>query len=107
MADKKALYKQGFDAFSSGDYDTAIEKYGEVIALDPDFSLVYQALAEVYARREELDRAIESIDRAIEIEPDESLFHTSKSRFLQRQGKVPEAESEAAIAQQLQSRGGV
>ncbi len=107
MADKKTLYKQGFDAFSSGDYDTAIEKYGEVIGLDPDFSLVHQALAEVYARREEFERAIESIDRAIELEPDESLYHTSKSRFLQRQGKVPEAESEAAIAQRLQSRGGV
>lgn len=107
MADKKALYKQGFDAFASGDYDAAIEKYQQVVELDPDFALVHQALAEVYARVEKLDRAIESIDRAIELEPDESLFHTSKSRFLQRQGKVPEAESEAVIAQQLQTRGSV
>ena len=37
-------------------------------------------------------------------DPDESLYYTSLSRFLQRQGKVPEAEAAAAEAQRVQMR---
>ena len=44
-----------------------------------------------------------AIQKAIEIEPGESLFYTSLSRFLQRQGKVPEAEEAAGQAARLQS----
>lgn len=105
MADKRAVYKAGFDAFARQDYDDAIAKYQEVIELDPSFPLAHQALAEVWARKDELDRAIAAIERAIELDPSESLFHTSKSRFLQRQGKIPEAEAAAAVAMRLQQQG--
>jgi len=40
--------------------------------------------------------------RAIDADPEESLYLTSLSRFLQRQGKIPEAEEAAARALQLQ-----
>jgi DNA-binding SARP family transcriptional activator len=66
------------------------------------FTLAYQGLAEVYGRLDRLDEAIETIRRAIELEPEESLYHTSLSRFLQRQGKIPEAEEAAMMAQRLQ-----
>jgi tetratricopeptide (TPR) repeat protein len=103
MADLKAIYKRAFEAFSREDYDLAVEEYGKLISEDPGFVLAYQGLAEVWSRKDELERAIDAIDKAIELDPSESLYHTSKSRFLQRQGKIPEAEEEAAIAMRLQS----
>ena len=52
----------------------------------------------------ERGEAVATIRRAIEVDPDESLFHTSLSRFLQRQGRIPEAEEAAAQAAQVQAR---
>ena len=41
---------------------------------------------------------------AIESDPEESPYYTSLSRFLQMQGKIPEAEEAAANAMRLQAR---
>ncbi|MFQ5513023.1 MAG: tetratricopeptide repeat protein [Myxococcota bacterium] len=105
MSEVKQLYQQAFSAFAEGDYARAISLYQKVLEADPGFALGYQGLAEAYGRSDQLDRAIESIREAIRLEPEESLYHTSLSRFLQRQGRIPEAEEAAAIASQLQQRG--
>lgn len=102
MADLRTMYQEAFDAYARGDYDAAVEGYRSVIAADPDFALAYQGLAEVYGRLERLDEAVATIRKAIEVEPEESLYQTSLSRFLQRQGKIPEAEQAAAAAGHLQ-----
>ncbi len=107
MAGAKALYKEGFAAFARRDYPTAIAVYRRALEEDPRFVLAWQGLAEAHAKDGDLARALEAIDHAIELEPSESLFHTSKSRFLQQQGRIPEAEEEAMIASRLQSRGGL
>jgi tetratricopeptide (TPR) repeat protein len=107
VADLKALYKEAFGAFSRRDFDAAIAGYRRVLELSPSFALGWQGLAEALAKHGDLDEAIRAIDRAIECEPTESLYHTSKSRFLQAQGKIPEAEEESMIASRLQSRGGL
>ncbi len=103
MADLRALYQEAFDAFAGQDYDEAIARYQQVIEADSSFVLAYQGLAEVYARKGQLEEAVRTIRQAIELEPNESLFHTSLSRFLQMQGKIPEAEEAAAAANRLQS----
>jgi tetratricopeptide (TPR) repeat protein len=102
MAEVAALYKEAFGAFTRGETDEAIAGFERVIEADPNFSLAYQGLAEVYGRSDQLDLAIATIQKAIEAEPDESLYHTSLSRFLQRQGRIPEAEAAAAEAARLQ-----
>jgi tetratricopeptide (TPR) repeat protein len=94
MSDLKALYKEAFGAFARGDYDGAIDAYRKVIEADASFGLAYQGLAEAHSKRGELDQAIDA----------ESLYHTSLSRFLQMQGRIPEAEEAAANAMRLQSR---
>ncbi len=104
MSDVAALYKEAFGAFTRGDTEAAIAGFQKVIEADASFALAYQGLAEVYGRADRLDDAVASIQKAIEIEPEESLFLTSLSRFLQRQGKVPEAEEAAARAARLQTR---
>ena len=103
MADLKEMYKAAFDAFAKQDYTASIAAYKELLELDPNFPVGYQGLAEAYSRIGQLDDAIATIRRAIELEPDESLYYTSLPRFLQMQGKIPEAEEAAAVATRLQS----
>lgn len=105
MPENRALYQKAFDAFVQGEYDEAVSGYKALLDVDPSFVLGYQGLAEVYSRQDRLELAIETIQKAIELDPEESLYHTSLSRFLQRQGKVPEAEAAAAEAAKLQVRG--
>ena len=105
MSEAKQLYREAFEEFAKQNYSEAIAGYRRVVEVDPDFVLAYQAMAEAYARGENLDEAIAAILKAIEIDPDEPLFHTSLSRFLQQQGRIQEAEDEAAIATRLQSKG--
>ena len=103
MSETATLYKTAFAAFTRGEHTAAIDGFKKVIEIAPDFVLAYQGLAEVYGRQKQLDLAIETIQQAINLEPDESLYYTSLSRFLQRQGRVPEAETAAAEAARLQS----
>ncbi len=107
MPDAKVLYKEGFAAFARRDFAAAIAGYRLALEVDPRFVLAWQGLAEAHARHGELDPALEAIERAIELDPSESLFHTSKSRFLQQQGRIPEAEEESMIASRLQARSGL
>jgi len=101
MSELRALYQQAFDAFVKGDYEQAVAGYQRVIERDGRFGLAYQGLAEVYSRLNRLDDAIATIRKAIECDPDEPLFHTSLSRFLQRQGRIPEAEEASAVAARM------
>ena len=106
MADIVKMYKDAFAIYVSGELDAAIGAFKQVIEADSQFALAHQGIAEVYARLDRLDEAIDAIQRAIDAEPTESLYYTSLSRFLQRQGKIPEAEAAAADAQRVQSSGG-
>jgi tetratricopeptide (TPR) repeat protein len=105
MGDLKAVYREAFDAFLRKDYDAAIEAYERAIGMDARFALAYQGLAEAHSKKGDLESAIRAIKSAIELEPEESLFHTSLSRFYQMEGRIPEAETESAIAARLQARG--
>jgi len=101
MSELRAMYQQAFDAFVKGDHEASVAAYQRVIERDPRFGLAYQGLAEVYSRLNRLDDAIATIRKAIECDPDEALFHTSLSRFLQRQGRIPEAEEASAVAARM------
>ena len=102
MEDVKAMYREAFGAFARGEHDEAIAGYKKVVEADPAFGLAYQGMAEAYARMDALEDAVVAIEKAIEADPEEPLYHTRLSRFLQRLGKIPEAEAEAAEAQRIQ-----
>jgi len=104
MSDLRSLYQEAFDLFVAGKLDEAVRAYQRVLAADARFPLAYQGLAEVYSRLNRLDDAIATIRKAIECDPEEALFHTSLSRFLQRQGKIPEAEEAASVAARKTAR---
>jgi len=104
QTDPKALYKSGMGKFVRQDFAGAVEDFNQALALDPEFGDVYQALAHAYEKLGDLDAALAAGQRAAQCNPDDFLVHTSLSILYQRKGLIPQAESEKAIAAQLQHR---
>ncbi|MBM3277600.1 MAG: tetratricopeptide repeat protein [Candidatus Handelsmanbacteria bacterium] len=104
QTDSKALYKSGMGKFVRQDFAGAVEDFNQALALDPEFGDVYQALAHAYEKLGDLDAALAAGQRAAQCNPDDFLVHTSLSILYQRKGLIPQAESEKAIAAQLQHR---
>lgn len=104
MPDARTLYKSAFDCFVKGDDGRAIELYRESLVVDPGLAIAWNGLALALARRGDLAAAIDAGRRLIELEPEDPLSHTNLSRLLQKQGLIPEAEEEKAIAMRLQMK---
>jgi tetratricopeptide (TPR) repeat protein len=103
MEGKQQLYTQGFQAFAKRDYDRAIELFQQALALDPEYALALQNLAEAHCQKGDYDQAVESIRKVIELQPNNVLAHTALSRYYQKKGMIPEAEYEMMIANSLRS----
>ena len=101
MADAKTHYLNGLKHFGRNEFEQAIAEYGEALALKPDWADVLHALATAHSKLGRQDEAIRIIQRVIELSPDDAFAFTSLSIFLQRQGKIPEAESAAAKARMI------
>jgi tetratricopeptide (TPR) repeat protein len=99
---KIELYKAGITQYAQQDFAASLETFQQALVLDPEFGDVHQAIAHVYEKMEDFDNALASAQKAVECNPDDFLAHTSLSMFYQRKGMIPEAESEKAIAAQLQ-----
>ena len=102
----KALYRKGFEHFANDRHDEAIALYEQALALDAGFAIAWNGLSLAHRQKGELDAAIEAGRRLVELEPDDALSHTNLSILYMRQGLVPEAEEEKAIAMQLQLKAG-
>lgn len=101
MASKEELYDRGVDLFGEGKLDEAIAAYREAIALDERFVDAWHGLAMAYSEAGRHAEAIEAGRRLCELAPDDTLAHTSLSRFYQAAGMIPEAEAEGAKARML------
>jgi superkiller protein 3 len=100
----KALYRKGFEHFANDRYDLAISLYEEAIARDPDLAIAWNGLSLAHRQKGDLAKAIEAGQRLIELEPDDALSHTNLSILYMRNGMIPEAEEEKAIAMQCQMK---
>ena len=99
-----AVYKEGFQHFANDRTDEAIALYRRALELDPELAIAWNGLSLAYRQLGDLDAAVEAGRRLIEIEPDDPLSHTNLSILYMRQGLIPEAEDEKAVAMQLQMR---
>jgi Tfp pilus assembly protein PilF len=106
MASAKELTDQGFDHFARGDADQALERLREAVAADPGYIEAHRNLAMVYGSKGMLDEAVAAARKVVELDPDDHLGYVSLSMFLQRQGKIPEAEEAKALAMTAQMRSG-
>src|SRR5688572_6853209 len=101
MSSKDELYDRAIDLFGEGKSEEAIAVYREAIALDAEFTDAWHGLAMALSELERHDEAIEAGKRLCELSPDDTLAHTSLSRFYQAAGRIPEAEAEGAKARIL------
>ncbi|KAJ6151776.1 heat shock protein STI1 [Penicillium chermesinum] len=76
MAD--ALKAEGNKAFSAKDYPTAIAKFTEAIAIEPENQVLFSNRSAVYAAQNEFQKALEDADKAISIKPDWSKGYLRK-----------------------------
>ena len=59
------LFGYGLTAYQAGYYHTAIEKFTELKALDPDYNSLYLYLARSYEHEEQLEQALQTIKEGI------------------------------------------
>jgi Flp pilus assembly protein TadD len=101
MSDAKSHYLAGLKHFGENRYEEAIAEHEKALALKPDWADVLNALATAQSKAGRHAEAVATIERAIQIAPNDPFAFTSLSIFLQRLGKIPEAESAAAKARLL------
>jgi Flp pilus assembly protein TadD len=101
MSDRKTHYLAGLKLFGAGQNEEAIAEFSKALELSPDWPDALHAMATAQSKLGRHDEAIATIQRVIDKTPDDAFAFTSLSIFLQRQGKIPEAESAAAKARMI------
>ncbi|EPS30967.1 Heat shock protein sti1 [Penicillium oxalicum] len=76
MAD--ALKAEGNKAFSAKDYSTAIDKFTQAIAIEPENHILYSNRSAVYSAQNEYQKALEDAEKAVTIKPDWSKGYLRK-----------------------------
>ncbi|MBI2819795.1 MAG: tetratricopeptide repeat protein [Acidobacteria bacterium] len=74
----EALGTQASELLAKQDFDAAIAKYQEIIAVAPDEGTVYYNLALAYGHKGDFDNAIQTIDKAIQLAPNDLEFKQRK-----------------------------
>lgn len=67
LLDINTLFKYGFTAYHAGYWKTAIEKFNEVITLDPEYQSVYLLLAKCYEHENDLEKSWETIQKGLKV----------------------------------------
>lgn len=68
-AKAESLKAEGNKAIGARDFDTAVAKYTEAIALDPYNVVYYSNRAAAYTSANQLEKAVEDAEKAIELDP--------------------------------------
>ena len=101
MADAKTHYLAGLKLFGQNKFEEALVEYEQALAAKPDWTDVLNAIATAESKLGRHEQAVRTIERAIVIDPNDAFAFTSLSIFLQRMGKIPEAENAAAKARMI------
>ena len=76
-----AISAQADQLMAKNDFDGAIQKYDEMIAVDPAESTVYYNMAVAYGRADRLNEALTAIDKAIALKPGDAGIAEMKIRL--------------------------
>lgn len=79
-------------AFSNGDFDDAIARLNDILAIDPAHFDAQLALGMAYYRKGDFTAAIAHGHKAEQIKPKEQLVHTNLSLFYMKSGDKKTAE---------------
>jgi len=89
--DKYAQYYLGHYYERRGSFPEAVEVYEKALALDPDFGLAMNAIANVHAKVRNLDKALQYLERYAAINPGDPNPLDSIAEMYLRMGKLDEA----------------
>jgi len=92
MSELQDLYDDAMFAFSTADYDTAIEKLQVVLKSDPQHFDAQLALGMAFYRKGNSTAAIREGHKAEKLKPHEQLVHTNLSLFYMKAGDKATAE---------------
>jgi Flp pilus assembly protein TadD len=101
MVDAKTHYLNGLKLFGQNKHAEAIDAYRAALESKPDWAEVIHALATAQSKLGQHEVAIATLKRVLELTPDDSFAYTSLSIFLQRAGKIADAETASAKARML------
>jgi len=87
-SDSLALYAAALEHHRTGHLPEAVDLYGKVIALKPDFAEAHVNLGNALFSQGELDKSITSLARAMAIQPDSAKVHYHMGQVLEHQSKV-------------------
>lgn len=86
MAD--ALKAEGNKAFIAKDFDLAVQKFSEAIAIDPSNHVLYSNRSGAYASLKNFDKALEDANKTTEIKPDWSKGWSRKGAAMHGVGDL-------------------
>jgi Flp pilus assembly protein TadD len=92
MSTLQDQYDEAMFAFSTADYDAAIQKLREVLAQEPGHFEAQLALGMALYRKGDYASAIAEGHRAEQLKPHEQLVHTNLSLFYMKSGDKVKAE---------------
>lgn len=101
MTDAKTHYLAGLKLFGQQKFEEAIAEYRLALERQPEWAEVLHALATAQSKQGKQDEAIATVHRVIALTPNDPFVFTSLSIFLQRAGKIADAETAAAKARML------
>lgn len=101
----EALFDDANGDLALGELESAVEKYGRCVKLDPQFFDGWHALGMAQMKLGRFPEAIEAGRKAVELRPNDQIGWTSLSLFYNRNGQIQEAEA-AGVKARIISWGG-
>ncbi|MBP7949485.1 MAG: tetratricopeptide repeat protein [Verrucomicrobiales bacterium] len=101
------LFDEANGDLAVGDLDAAAEKFGQCVALDPQFFDAWHALGMVRMRSGDLRGALGAALMATDLQPNDLLAWTALSQIQVKLGNIADAETAKANARILSLGGKV
>jgi len=98
---KGTAYVKGRELFLSKDYDSAIEKFNNVIEMDEKFVEAYNMRGNCYLALKKNDEAVKDFTKAIGLNPDNRGAYLNRSSAYKAMGKLPQAKSDTLKASKI------
>jgi tetratricopeptide (TPR) repeat protein len=98
-------YDDAMFDYTTGDYDTAIAKFQQILAAHPDYFDAQLSVAMCFYRKGDFAKAIEEGHKAEKMKPNEQLVHTNLSLFYMKSGDKKTAEHHGLQARIASWRG--
>ena len=89
-------YNEGASLANAKDYPAAIAKFEEAVALKPELTAAWMALAKTYLRQKEYDKAIVAADKALAIDDSDNDMNSVMQQAYAAKGDKANAEKYAA-----------